>query len=161
VNETSRRNDLLDALRLAGREHGDALVLFRDVLSERMGLSAIEEKTLDLLEREGSLTAGQLASRTGLAPASVTGLIDRLVRKNFVRRVPHEVDRRRVRVEINQEHVDTFAGLLEDLSARFGNLHATYTDAELELIVDYVQHSVKILGAATDGLARPVASDRS
>jgi DNA-binding MarR family transcriptional regulator len=161
MSSGQRRAELLATLRDSGREHSNALVMFHGVLSERMGLSAIEEKTLDLLEREGPLTAGQLATRTGLAPASITGLVDRLARKNFVRRVPHEVDRRRVNVEINQEHVGTFAALFEDLTARFDNLYATYSDEELELIVDYVQQSVKILGAATEALAMPAEPERS
>jgi len=152
---------LLEALGAVGLEHGDALVMFHAVLSERMGVSAIEQKTLDLLERDGPLTAGQLASRTGLAPASVTGLIDRLVRKNFVRRVPHEVDRRRVNVEINREHLGSFVSLLDDLASRFGNLHATYTDDELELILDYVRHAVRILGAATEALVKRTVSAKA
>lgn len=156
-----RREELLAALGSIGREHSNALVVFHAVLSERMGLTPIEEKTLDLLERDGPLTAGELATRTGLAPASVTGLIDRLVRKSFVRRVPHEVDRRRVNVELNQEHVATFASLFDDLPARFGSLYATYSDAELELILDYVQHSVKILREAAAAMATSAASGRS
>jgi DNA-binding MarR family transcriptional regulator len=154
----SRRERLLEALGAMGREHRDALLMFHGVLGERMGVSAIEEKTLDLLERDGPLTAGELASRTGLAPASTTGLVDRLVRKGFVRRVPHESDRRRVNVEIDREHVGSFGSLFGDLDSRFGNLYATYTDDELELILDYVQHAVKILGAATEALAKRAPS---
>jgi DNA-binding MarR family transcriptional regulator len=49
--------------------------MFHATLSARLGLSATEEKALDLLDRFGPLTARQLAERSGLAPASVTGLV--------------------------------------------------------------------------------------
>jgi MarR family len=52
-----------------------AAVMFHAALSARLGLSATEEKALDLLDRFGPLTARQLAERSGLAPASVTGLV--------------------------------------------------------------------------------------
>jgi DNA-binding MarR family transcriptional regulator len=154
----SRREELLADLGVAGRDRSNAEVMFHTVLSERMGLSTVEEKTLDLLERDGPLTAGELASRTGLAPASVTGLIDRLVRKGFVRRSTHEADRRRVNVEINREHVASFGELFKDLVARFEELYAGYTNAQLELILDYVRSSTEIMSEATATLA---ASGRS
>lgn len=144
----SRRDDLLAALGTIGREHSNAEVMFHNTVSERIGISAVEEKTLDLLERDGPLTAGELASRTGLAPASVTGLIDRLVRKGFVRRVAHTEDRRRVNVEINRARVDGLAELFSDIAARFGTLYDGYSDEELELILDYVRKATAILREA-------------
>jgi DNA-binding MarR family transcriptional regulator len=149
----SRRDELLAALGMAGRAHSNAEVMFHTTLSERMGLSAVEEKTLDLLERNGPLTAGELAGHTGLAPASVTGLIDRLVRKGFVRRSTHEGDRRRVNVEINRERVSSFDELFKDLVARFEALYAGYTTGQLELILDYVRKSTEIMTGATATLA--------
>jgi DNA-binding MarR family transcriptional regulator len=159
----SRRAEVLAELGVAGRAHSNAEIMFHSVLSEKMGLSAVEEKTLDLLERNGPLTAGELAQLTGLAPASVTGLVDRLARKGFVHRTRHDSDGRRVNVEINRDHVATFGELFKDLVARFEELYAGYSDAELELILDYVHKSADILTAATAGLGevRPAGSGRS
>ena len=148
----SGREELLAALGSAGREHGDAEVGFHTALSERMGLSAVEQETLALLER-GPRTAGELAARTGLAPASVTGLIDRLVRKGFVRRATNEADRRRVNVELAPDQLAAFDALRGDLVARYDQLYAGYTDAELELILDFVRRSTEVLDQATVTLA--------
>jgi DNA-binding MarR family transcriptional regulator len=76
-----RRAELLDELALAGRAMSAATVMFHATVAARQGLSATEEKALDLLDRFGPLTAGELAKRSGLAPASVTGLINRLEEK--------------------------------------------------------------------------------
>jgi hypothetical protein len=42
--------------------------MFHSAVATRLGLGATDEKILDLLEREGPLTAGQLVERTRLAP---------------------------------------------------------------------------------------------
>src|SRR5215831_3009908 len=89
---SASRRRRLDALFTAGRESSAAAVMFHTALAARQGLSATEEKALDLLERDGPLTGRQLAQRSGLAPASVTNLVDRLEAKRFARRTrnPHD-----------------------------------------------------------------------
>src|SRR5215472_8211019 len=82
------RRQLLDALFTAGRELSAAAVMFHTALAARQGLTATEEKALDLLDRYGPLTGRQLAERSGLAPASVSNLADRLEAKGFARRTP-------------------------------------------------------------------------
>ena len=89
----------------AGRALGAAAVLFHAAVAGRMGLTAVEEKALDVVARWGPVTAGDLSSATGLAPSSVTALIDRLVRKGFVVRVPDTDDARRVRVAQSLERL--------------------------------------------------------
>jgi DNA-binding MarR family transcriptional regulator len=78
----------------------------------------------------GAQTAGAIARRTGLTPASVTGLLDRLERKGFARRHRHGADGRRVLVEINQEHVASFGAFLVDFMAGLDALYATYSDED-------------------------------
>src|SRR5699024_4194273 len=55
-----------------------AVVLFHEAIAQRLGLSAADLKALGLIMRDGPLTAGALAQRTGLTPGAVTGLVDRL-----------------------------------------------------------------------------------
>ncbi|KWX02403.1 Transcriptional regulatory protein [Carbonactinospora thermoautotrophica] len=144
-----RRAELLAALHEAGRNHSNAAVMFHAAVSARMGLGATEEKTLDLLERLGPLTAGEIAERSGLAPASVSGLIDRLERKGFVRRVRDTADRRRVIVEIDHDRIAGFGALFEGLVRRLNDLYASYTDDQLELILDFLRRSASIQRDAT------------
>ena len=62
---TGRRAELLEELALAGRAMSAATVMFHATVAERQGLSATEEKALDLLERFGPLTAGGWPSGRG------------------------------------------------------------------------------------------------
>jgi DNA-binding MarR family transcriptional regulator len=96
----NERSELVAQLDQAGRAMSTVAVLFHTAVSEKCGLSVSEEKALDLLQRFGPMTAGELSEKSGLAKASVTGLIDRLERKGFARRAADESDGRRERVEV-------------------------------------------------------------
>ena len=116
-----------------------ATVMFHTTVAARQGLSATEEKALDLLERFGPLTAGELSKRSGLAPASVTGLIDRLERKGFARRIAHPSDRRSILVEVDADRVYAgMAPLFADWVGSLEELYAGYSDEQLELILHFL-----------------------
>jgi DNA-binding MarR family transcriptional regulator len=129
---------------MAGRVQSEATVMFHAIVAAKQGLTATEEKALDLLDRSGPLTAGELARRTGLAPASVTGLIDRLERKGFVRRVPNPSDRRSVLVEVETERVfASMAPLFADWVRSLEELFAGYSDEQLETILDFLTEAAR------------------
>src|SRR5204863_2167293 len=93
------RAEVLEEFGRVGREHSDATVLFHGVMAGLLDLHPTDYKTLGILERLGPMSAGEIASHSGLASASVTNLLDRLERKGFVRRVRDAADRRRVLAE--------------------------------------------------------------
>ena len=133
-----RRAELLDQLALAGRASSAATVMFHTAVAARQGLSASEEKALDLLER------------SGLAPASVTGLVDRLERKGFARRVPNPGDGRSVLVEVDSERVyATVAPLFADWVGSLYELYAGYTDEQLEVILHFLTEAARRQQEAT------------
>jgi DNA-binding MarR family transcriptional regulator len=142
----------LEELAVAGRENSDVVVMFHTAVAGRMGLGVTEEKTLGLLERLGPLTAGDIVAHTGLAPASVTGLIDRLQAKGFVRRVKAGPDRRRVTVEIDHAHIAGLAGLFEPLVAGLTEIYGGYSDDQLELILDFLRAATEVQRAAIASL---------
>ncbi|NUR87632.1 MAG: MarR family transcriptional regulator [Nonomuraea sp.] len=146
---SEHRKKLLDELAAAGRESSNAAVMYHSAMGERLGLGMTEEKTLDLLQRLGPLTAGELSQHTGLAPASVSGLIDRLEAKWLVRRVRDTKDRRRVIVEINWERLAGFGELFEPFVAAMSALYERYTDEELELVADFLKRSTALQREAT------------
>ena len=145
-----RRAELLEGLALAGRASSVATVMFHTAVAARQGLNATEEKALDLLERSGPLTAGELARQTGLAPASVTGLITRLERKGFARRVPNPDDRRSVLVEVDVERLYArVAPLFGDWVRSLQELYAGYTDDQLEVILHFLTEAARRQQEAT------------
>lgn len=68
-----------------------------------------------LAGRGGRATPSQLAADLDLAPASVTGRLDGLERRNLVRRTPSKADRRRVDVELTPSGRSIWLGAMDVL----------------------------------------------
>ncbi|MER5279877.1 MarR family transcriptional regulator [Streptomyces sp. NPDC002809] len=68
-----------------------------------------------LAGRSGKAAPSELAADLDLAPASVTGRLDALERRGFVRRKPSITDRRRVDVELTDEGRATWLGAMDIL----------------------------------------------
>jgi DNA-binding MarR family transcriptional regulator len=150
ATRAGRRAELLQQLETAGRASSVATVMFHTAVAARQGLNATEEKALDLLERSGPLTAGELARQTGLAPASVTGLVTRLERKGFARRVPNPDDRRSVLIEVDAERLYArVAPLFGDWVRSLQELYAGYTDEQLEVVLHFLTEAARRQQEAT------------
>jgi DNA-binding MarR family transcriptional regulator len=152
------RAELVQTLDAAGRELSTAAVMFHTALAARQGLNATEEKSLDLLDRFGPLTAGEIGQRTGLAPASVTGLIDRLERKGFARRIKDPQDGRRVLVELDRGKAQAFLPLFSDFVGSLHELYARYSVEQLELLLGFLRELTRRQEAARVRLAEPGAA---
>ena len=147
---TGRRAELLEQLAMAGRASSAATVMFHTAVAAKQGLSASEEKALDLLERSGPLTAGELARQSGLAPASVTGLINRLEHKGFARRIQNPSDRRSILVEVDVERLYArVAPLFADWARSLQELYAGYSDEQLEVILHFLNEAARRQREAT------------
>jgi DNA-binding MarR family transcriptional regulator len=139
----------LDALFAAGRELSAAAVMFHTALAARQGLSATEEKALDLLDRFGPLTGRQLAKRTGLAPATVTGLVDRLEAKGFARRTANPRDGRSILIETVPGRLGELGPLFSDWVQALEELSSHYSDAELAVIISFLTEAASRQREAT------------
>ncbi|MEU2229926.1 MarR family winged helix-turn-helix transcriptional regulator [Streptomyces vietnamensis] len=146
------RGAVIAALTAAGRDSSAASVAFHSAIAAQQDLGATETKTLDLLERHGPLTAKELAEHSGLAPASVTGLVDRLERKGFVRRVKHPTDKRRVLVEPRPEKLAELAPLFDDWAREVHELYEEFTTEELATITRFLTGATDRQRAATKRL---------
>lgn len=146
---TTRRDTLLEELARVGREHSDATVLFHSTIAERLGLHLTDYKVLGILERTGPMSAGEIARACGLAPASVTDLIDRLVRKGFVRRVRDMEDGRKVLVEPDEQRTAAARQLFASTRRSLSRLWSRYNEEELAVIADFLSRNAERLRQET------------
>jgi DNA-binding MarR family transcriptional regulator len=137
----NQREQLIEALDLAGRSIGAAALRFHSRVSELLDISVTEEKALDLLQRYGPMTARELARRSGLAPASVTALIDRLERKGFARRIANPADGRSILIEFDASMVTRFAPFFTEFVGKLHELYERYSDEELALIAEFMNEA--------------------
>lgn len=129
-----------------GRELSQATVLFHAQVAEHVGLSSTDHKCLDLaVQAERSLTAGQIADMSGLSTGAVTGVIDRLERAGFVRRVRDPHDRRKVLVEVSRGSLARYGDVFEGLAAALKDTVSGYTPDELAAIERYLASMIQTL----------------
>jgi|GEM_PF-337918 Transcriptional regulators len=158
------REALLAALDVACRGIAAATLMFHQAVADRLGLNATDHKCAEMLLRDGPLTAGDLAERTGLTTGAITGVIDRLESAGFVQRQRDSADRRKVFVYPDREKMcQEVAPLFESLAADMSALWARYSDAELALVLDFLNRSRAAAREATLRLRQEEASgaDRS
>lgn len=133
-------------LALLGRELSAVSLAFHAAAAERMGLSGTDHKCLDLaMHSTGPLTAGRIAELSGLSTGAVTGVIDRLERAGFVRRVRDPHDRRKVLVEVTTVNDNRYAHIFQGLVDGVAEMAAGYTPAEIEVIERYLRESIEMI----------------
>jgi DNA-binding MarR family transcriptional regulator len=147
------RQEILEELYRVGREHSDATVLFHSTIASLLELHPTDYKVLGILERLGPLSAGEIARQSGLAPASVTNLIDRLEQRGFARRVADATDRRRVMVASVPLPVTQARSLFASTRRSLAQLYRRYSDRDLAVIADFLRHNAERLRAETGKLA--------
>lgn len=153
VTKKLKRKELLEQLAYQlGRELSARTVMFHSAVAEKMGLSITEHKALDILSRQGAITAGQLAEVTGLTTGAITGMVDRLEKAGFVRRVPDPNDRRKIRIEAVTEKYEAMADVFESLGEAMDGLLGGYSDKELETIYDFMSRLPKLMEEETKKL---------
>ena len=142
---------------MLGREFATAIVVFHEAVGKLMGLSSVERKCIDVLQRLGPVTAGAIAEHTGLTTGAVTGLVDRLETAGYVRRARDPHDRRKVVVQLlPNEQMDAlmataFGIFVDDMT----KISARYSATELHTITDWIRRTTDALVANTRRIASP------
>jgi len=131
---------------LALRRTGSIMQLLGQVSAERIGINVTDLNCLNLLALSGHLTAGELARRTGLTTASITGVLDRLEDAGFVQRQRDSQDRRRVLVYLDATRgLRDVAPVFAPLVQAWRTVAAEYTDEQLSLILDFQRKVEQIM----------------
>lgn len=135
---------------LLGRDFIAAVVVFHELVGRCLGLSATDRKCLDLLSR-GPVTAGEIASFTGLTTGAVTGIIDRLENAGYAERVSDPKDRRRVLVarKKNSRLDELLPAIFGPLGKDMGAVTSKYNQRELQVIADFLAQTREVLLANT------------
>lgn len=131
------REELIASVGAAIRGCQRAADAVDDAVATRFGINRTDLRHLDLL-LDGSLSAGQLSDRSGLSPAAMTALIDRLERKGYVRRVRDVADRRRVFVELTEAARQAAEALYGPLVRDGAEMLGGYTDDQLAMMRDFL-----------------------
>jgi DNA-binding MarR family transcriptional regulator len=134
------KKELIDELVSEFRTAGNQDSAFDNLAAERLGVNRTDLHCLNTIENAGGLTAGELARETGLTTGAVTGVIDRLERAGYARRVPDPEDRRRVKVEVTPKFYERADKIWGPLAADWvRTLSDGFTADQLERVIEFLR----------------------
>src|SRR2546423_10702927 len=125
---------LLGELEEAMRRSSAQGVVYGQTVANVAGIANSDLECMDILCREGRVTAGRLAEVTGLTTGAITGVVDRLEKAGLVRRERDAVDRRKVYIALVPEKVARIGKFYVHMQRAMQNVFGSYTDAELRLL---------------------------
>jgi DNA-binding MarR family transcriptional regulator len=118
----------------AYRANGNQDAAFDAVAARRLGVSPTDLHCLNIIQARDGVTAGELASASGLTTGAVTGVIDRLERVGYARRARDREDRRRVNVKVTDRFLDEAGEIWGPLAAEWQTgIGRRFSAAELEV----------------------------
>ncbi len=141
MSNDNQREELLEAIHHACRAFQNAADEVDEAVCLCVDINRTDLRCLDILERLGPLTAGELASKSGLTTGATTTLLDRLEHAGYATRTRDTVDRRKVLVDITP----TVRGFAEEfygrLAAEWDALAARFSNSDLATIVEFLEAS--------------------
>jgi DNA-binding MarR family transcriptional regulator len=148
---TSRRR-LVAAVKESLRLARNQLSVFSRQVATRLDLKDADLDCLDLIDRAGPLSPTALARLTGLHPATMTGILDRLERGGWIVRERAESDRRAVQIRSLRERKGQLYGMLAGMNRSIDEICADYSDAELAVVADFLRRATDAGHAAAKEL---------
>jgi DNA-binding MarR family transcriptional regulator len=153
MSSGKQKKDLIGEVIGEFRAAGNLDSAFDNLAAERLGLNRTDLHAVNIIENSGGLTAGELAREAGLTTGAVTGVIDRLERAGYARRVADPGDRRRVKLEVTPKfyaRADKIWGpVASDWTSSLGK---GFTAEELERVIEFLRTTSELSREHTERL---------
>jgi DNA-binding MarR family transcriptional regulator len=139
------REGIIQAINQKFREISTETIMFHQAIADVLGLHITDHKVLDFVYRYGPMPAGRLSELTSLTTGAVTGIIDRLEKAGYVRRVNDPKDRRRTIIELtrNKKLQRKLEDIFTPLSMRMHKVLSSYSDNELAFLFNVLTKSLE------------------
>ncbi|MEM9454625.1 MAG: MarR family transcriptional regulator [Myxococcota bacterium] len=124
-----------------------AVDLHSRAIESQYGLTGPQLVCLRVIGTEGPLTPSELARHVDLSQATVTGIIGRLVKRQYVSRRRSAKDRRRVTLSLLPAGRDLLAEAPSPLQTRFAERLATLPSENQTVICAMLEQIVRMMGA--------------
>jgi DNA-binding MarR family transcriptional regulator len=152
--KTKKQDQVAELIELF-RRNGNQDRAFDHLAAELLGVNHTDLDCLNIIERRGGVTAGELADESGLTTGAVTGVIDRLERAGYARRSPDDADRRKVLVEVTPRFYERARRIWGPMAREWQELIGTrFTAEQLDVVADFLRTSTEIGTRHTERLRR-------
>jgi DNA-binding MarR family transcriptional regulator len=130
------------------------LAVLNHQVGSRVELKDVDFDCLDVITRHGPINPSALARRVGVHQATMTGILDRLERGGWIVRDRAERDRRAVVVRGVPDRQREIVRLYDGMNRSLDGILATYSDAEIDVLTDFLRRCSEAGQAATERLAK-------
>src|SRR3954468_23160617 len=113
------------------------VIVFNAQVADQLGLGVSDMQFMTYLQLEGPLSPGRLAELSGLKSGTVTGVVDRLEAAGYVHRERDDSDRRKVRVVLHEDRLQSAESPYAGQAALLRGVLDTFPPAELETIAAF------------------------
>ncbi|NUR58276.1 MAG: MarR family transcriptional regulator [Catenulispora sp.] len=131
------------------REMGVVMTVLNLRAGEQVGLRDVEMKALDVLMRDGAMSAKALGQRLGVHPATMTGILDKLEKGGWVTRERDPEDRRVVLIQPVRERVGEIVRLFMGMNTMAAAMLDQYDAGQLDTIADFLANVVTMAKQAS------------
>ena len=126
----------------AMREASALGILYSATVARHLGIGSSDLECLDFVATNQPVTAGALATQTGLTTGAITGVIDRLEKAGLVRRLVSSEDRRKVFVGTTDAFRKKVVPLFEPMQRLQSAVISKHSREQLELVASFMSSSL-------------------
>jgi DNA-binding MarR family transcriptional regulator len=144
ARQTKIREALMRDLSEVFREYQRSVDKIDELATGLMGVNRTDARVLDLLEENGRMTAGEIAEGAGITSGAVTGVIDRLERIGYAKRVRDEMDRRKVLVEPTAKLQKAAQDIYYGIATKADTKMRAYSDDEIRVVLRFLRDTITI-----------------
>ncbi|WP_439524227.1 MarR family winged helix-turn-helix transcriptional regulator [Marivita sp.] len=138
-----RMDDSLIALRRILR----ATELYARDLAHAVGLTPAQLRVLQIVDEKDSVTPKTLATQMGVSQATVSALVDKLVARGLVERLPSNEDRRQTNVTVTKDGRERLEDAPDALQQRYVRAFMKMADWEQAQLVATLERVADMLDA--------------
>lgn len=139
--------DRIDTSLIALRRILRATELFGREITQSAGVTPVQFRVLQIIGETGQTTAKTIAQRMRVSQATVTSLVDKLVREGMVLREKSTLDRRQTNIHITPKGTKTLADAPDPLQQRFVRKFSAMEDWEQAMLVASLERIAAMLDA--------------
>lgn len=122
-----------------GQEMSMWMTLMHETMAAKLGINRTDLKCLSLIRAQQRIKPSEIAAQMGITRGSVTTMLDRLEREEYIERYRDDVDGRQVRVELRPERQPEIGAVYASLGKRMGELYGKYTPKQLQFIQTFME----------------------
>ena len=150
------RGEALRRAQIGLRRLTQQLHRLNDVVGSQVELLPGDLEILDMIGRGGPMSPRDVTAATGIHPATLTGMLDRLEEGGWLTRRPDPDDRRRVIVAAETARAGDLTRRYAPMSKAITELCSDYTVEELATIVEFLERTADAGADVAAEMRKPV-----